>query len=90
MNGSRVEGTLITLLKFPQYIHTSMGMNEFRVQGASITHMKFPLLFHPNRHSVTIIIHIIPTTVNQHPTMHHEPGWMVGGQKILFHWVSIL
>ncbi len=44
MNGSRVEGILITLLKFPQYVYTSMRMNKFRVQGASITRVKFPLL----------------------------------------------
>ncbi len=85
MNGSRMEGTLMTLLKFPQYIHTSMGMNEFRVQGASIIRVKFPLLsskqaFGHNYHSY--YFH------HREPTMHHD-GWM-DGQEILFHWVPIL
>jgi hypothetical protein len=70
MNGSRVEGTLMTVFKFPQYIHTSMGMNEFRVQGAWITCVKFPLLS-----SKQAFGHNYHSDYSHHSEqMHNEPG----------------
>jgi hypothetical protein len=77
MNGSRVEWTLMTLLKFPQYIYTSMGMNEFRVQGASITRMKFP--FPSSKQAFGHNYHSYYSRHNE-PTPNNAPwAWMDSG-----------